>query len=227
MMNHLEGLAPLKNRYLLLRHGESHASAMKKIVSSVENGRDKYGQTEIGHLEVRSSVTKAKEAGVFSDGRPILIFSSQFLRTKQAAEDARKVLGVSEEDVLEKQELNERNFGKLEGSSTGNYVPVWQEDKKDPEDTKHEEWGVETVEFVRERATAFIAEIEKIYTGFTVILAGHGDWLQILETAFRGMDPREHRDLQPLQTGELREVFLREQSHQMEGKTFLGGTATL
>lgn len=34
----------------------------------------------------------------------------------------------------------------------------------------------------------------------TVILVSHGDTLQILETVWRGMDPREHRSLPSLPT---------------------------
>jgi hypothetical protein len=37
-----------------------------------------------------------------------------------------------------------------------------------------------------------------------VILVAHGDVLQILQTAFEGVDPREHRSLPHLPNAELR-----------------------
>merc|ERR1719414_343626 len=41
-----------------------------------------------------------------------------------------------------------------------------------------------------------------------VVLVSHGDALQLLQTAFQGVSPSEHRSLPHLHPGELRELCL-------------------
>jgi broad specificity phosphatase PhoE len=42
-----------------------------------------------------------------------------------------------------------------------------------------------------------------------VVLVSHGDVLQILQTAFEGLDPSKHRSIPHLPTAELRQLMMR------------------
>ncbi len=201
-MNHIENLQSLNNRYLALRHGKSRANEDGIIVSSPEIGTADYGLIDEGRREVRISMTMALEEGVIDENA--IIYASDFLRTRDTAEEAKTVTGIIEPVHLTK-ELRERFFGDLEGKSNKHYGDVWRVDKVHPH---HKFNGVESAEEVQTRTTSLIAALETLYTGQTIILASHGDALQILETGFRRISPKYHRDIPHLQTAELRELTL-------------------
>lgn len=202
-MNHLERLQSLQNNYFFQRHGEAVFNDLRqgRINSNPETGLISNGLVINGVIQARFAARKAVGNGYF-EGRPTVIFSSDFKRTRQTALITKDEVG-EESTIIFSPKLRERYFGRFEGYSTQNYKTVWENDKKD---AQHKSDAVESVEEVMERMTSFVREIEELYTGFNVILVSHGDPLQILETAFCEMDPREHRDIQPMKTGELRRV---------------------
>jgi hypothetical protein len=65
-------------------------------------------------------------------------------------------------------------------------------------------WCSETVNAVRARASACVAELDAAHSGTTICLVAHGDTLQILQTAFLSMLPTEHRSVAHLENCELR-----------------------
>jgi probable phosphoglycerate mutase len=83
------------------------------------------------------------------------------------------------------------------------YERVWANDGKNicPEET-----GVEPVESVLKRGLACIQEIEAAYRKKTILLVSHGDTLQILMTFFTGLPPYKHRELDHLDTAEIRKL---------------------
>ena len=97
----------------------------------------------------------------------------------------------------------QRFFGELERSSSDNYAGVWS---KDAVDAGHSQNGVEPAVSVVQRACDLLLEIEKAHARTTVLLVAHGDVLQLLQTAFRGVPPERHRTLTHLETAEIREL---------------------
>ena len=197
-MNHLSSANRLANRFIVLRHAQSKANAAGIIVSRIENDRrGDYGLTEHGRQQ---ALAAAEGCGLPAD---TIIYSSDFSRARQTAQVVREHLGTAEVVIAEA--LRERRFGQWEGSPTASYARVWAADEKDP---WHSDGDVEPVAAVLDRATAFIADLERRYSGRDILLVSHGDTLQILQAGFLGADPARHRALPHLDTAEIRQLRL-------------------
>lgn len=192
----------LKNTYFGLRHGESEAN-VQEIIASGEVARTDYGLTEKGKNQVRESVVSAKNKyGLTSQ---TIILTSPLKRAKETAEIAAHILAILPENIiLEKrleERLREREFGIFEGQSHKAYKDIiW------PADLTKEEgmYGVESTVDVQKRVIDLIEELESKYQQKNILLASHGDTLQILETWFKNISPSEHRSLPHLVNAEIR-----------------------
>jgi broad specificity phosphatase PhoE len=198
-MNHLRGVDHLANRFSVMRHGQSKANVARVIVSRIDNDREgDYGLTEFGR---RQALAAAQGCGLPGD---MLIYSSDFTRARQTAQVMREYLGSPE--VVVAAALRERCFGQWEGSATVNYARVWAADETDP---GRADGDVEPAAAVLDRATAFIARLERRHRGRDILLVSHGDTLQILQAGFAGLDPSRHRSVPHLATAEIRLLRLR------------------
>lgn len=197
-MNNLENVNHLRNRYFVMRHGQSKANLQEIIVSHPANGiRDEFALTDIGKEQARSA---ARQSTLDAD---TVIFSSDFSRAKETAEIVQAALGAQPIRLTEL--LRERHFGNWEKKDHKHYQNVWDFDKNDAD---HEEAGVESVNSVLGRATKLIVELEETYNNKNILLVSHGDCLQILQTGFQKIDPSKHRTLTHLQTAEIRKMSL-------------------
>jgi glucosyl-3-phosphoglycerate phosphatase len=198
IMNHLSGVDRLANRFSVMRHAQSKANAARIIVSRIENDRQgDYGLTEDGRQQ---ALAAAQGCGLPGD---TVIYSSGFARATQTAQIVRAYLGAPEAVIAEA--LRERCFGQWEGSATVNYERVWAADETDP---GHADGDVEPAAAVLDRATAFIARLERRHRGRDILLVSHGDTLQILQAGLSGVDPSRHRSLPHLATAEIRRLYL-------------------
>lgn len=66
----------MRNRYYLMRHGESLANVADKIISLPENGLEGYGLSELGQKQAWDS---AKASGLPAT---TIVVASDFLRTR-------------------------------------------------------------------------------------------------------------------------------------------------
>jgi len=198
-MNHLDSVDRLANRFSVMRHAQSKANAAGIIVSRIENDRrGDYGLTDQGRWQ---ALTAARGCGL---PRDTIICSSDFSRARQTAEIVRAHLGAPEVVIAEA--LRERCFGQWEGSAVGNYARVWAADEMH---SRHARDDVEPAADVLDRATAFVAELERRHSGRDILLVSHGDTLQILQAGFLRADPSGHRSLPHLETAEIRRLDLR------------------
>ncbi|MFG0287059.1 MAG: histidine phosphatase family protein [Rhodopirellula sp. JB044] len=187
---------PFRNRFFVLRHGQSEANEQSLIASCPTIAVERYGLTTKGREQVHESISQQHEALK----RATRIYTSDFLRTRQTAEIAAEQLGVPIENELR---LRERYFGQWDGQSDQNYQTVWTADY---EDASHQKWGVESARSVSQRTLEFLLSIDAASEGETYLLVSHGDPLQILITTVAGTDLRLHRQIQPLQTAGLRRL---------------------
>jgi broad specificity phosphatase PhoE len=125
---------------------------------------------------------------------------SPFLRTRQTAEIAGRILEVHPEID---HRLIERDFGDYELLSDQHYENVWKADPKSPEDLPGK---VETVYDVADRVTDLVMEVESDRKIKTCLLVTHCDVAMILSCVFQNIDPRFHRSLDPIRTGEIRRL---------------------
>ena len=181
-----------RNQYVGMRHGESTANVRGVIASSIEaDTAELAGLTENGRKQIREAVEGSPL------GRDTLVICSDFIRAHQSAGIAARILQCSPPIVDAR--LRERNFGRLDTASAENYAQVWAADARGEAVP-----GVESTESVRRRALALVDEVEARCSGRTVLLAAHGDTLQILQTAFEGLSASDHRTLPPLRNAEIR-----------------------
>jgi len=200
--SHLSGVDRLTNTFSIMRHGQSKANVAGIIVSRIENDlRGDYGLSELG----RAQALEAVQARGLSSGT--VIFSSDFSRARQTAEIVGAHLGAPEVNLATA--LRERCFGNWEGSSTDNYARVWAADETDSDQVGS---GVEPVAAVLDRTTALIVDLERRYSGRSILLVSHGDTLQILQAGFLRVSPTRHRRLPPLGTAEIRPLRLEERA---------------
>jgi broad specificity phosphatase PhoE len=200
VMNHLSGVDRLANRYRVMRHGQSKANAAGVIVSRIETDRSgDWGLTENGRQQ---ALAAARRGDLPAD---TVIYSSDFSRARQTAEIVRAHLGAPEVVITEN--LRERCFGDLEGTSAGNYARVWEADGAD---AGHPDGGIEPAAAVLDRTTALVADLELRHPGRDILLVSHGDTLQILQAGFLRMDAAGHRQVPQLETAEIRRLHLKE-----------------
>ncbi len=174
-MNKLLKVKKLHNQYYILRHGQSRVNVLGVISSQPKNGLTKFGLTSVGKKQVGQSVRQAKF--LKSD---TIIYSSDFLRTRQSAEIAKKILKAKKVSCSPK--LRERNFGRLELTSSVNYAKVR---KFDRQSRVSHGYGSESVAQVMKRMLEVIFMLEKKYSGRQILLVSHGDPLKILLAAFK------------------------------------------
>lgn len=201
-MNHLGKISKLKNRYYALRHGKSLANEKKLIISSPEEGLKMYGLSNSGKEEVIKSVREAIGDNLL--GTSTIILSSDFLRSLETAEIAKKIIGAKK--ITLSQNLRERYFGNWDKTNNCNYQKAWDKDINDPNSKVQ---GVETTSEVLKRTTSLIEKLENKYSGKKILLVSHGDPLQILQTAFEKIPPSHHRQIEALNTGEIRELVMK------------------
>jgi probable phosphoglycerate mutase len=201
-MNHLERRERLSNCYYGLRHGRSLANEADLIVSHPEHGVSQYGLSEEGRRQVASAIAEASFKRLLD--QTTLIVASDFARARESAEIASHLLGT--QAILMTPKLRERYFGRWERQHSRHYQEVWDADLLDG---MHKQYEVESTREVLARTTSLIQELEDAYAGRTILLVSHGDVLQILQTAFERVDSAQHRQLLPLETGQIRELRLK------------------
>ncbi len=196
-MNRLFELGNYRNRYFVMRHGHSEANRRGIIVSDPQNGIETFGLSEQGRAEVEDSLLRYERLDA-----ACRIVSSDFLRALETAETARRVIGCAQPVVTDPR-LRERYFGDFEMQPNGAYARIWEEDRLNPDSERDR---VESANRVMQRVTSLVVDLERDFDGETFLLVSHGDAIQILQTAFAGRDAALHRDLEHLETAEIREL---------------------
>ncbi len=191
----------LNNKYFVIRHGQSKANVANILLSHPKEGMVSYGLSPKGKRQVRISVLKSKKDKLLDSD--VIIYSSDFLRAKETAEIAQKLLGVKKINFHKK--LRERYFGKYDKTSLDNIKIAWEYDEKNP---NHKHKGVENPNKVLKRTLSVINELEKKYKNKKILLVSHGDVLQILYTHFSGKPVKHHRLIPHLETAEIRELVI-------------------
>ena len=184
-----------RNRYFLMRHGESVANLADRIVSLPENGLNDFGLSDLGRQQAREQATAS---GLGADAR---IVASDFLRTRQTAEIAAAALGVAKVEL--DPSLRERAFGSLEGESGDDYKRVWAEDEIDPE---HTLFGVESARRLAERLASVVERLENEQQGQTFLLVSHGDPLRFLQLQAAALPLTDHLKVRLFSPAEVRRL---------------------
>lgn len=194
---------PLKYTYFIMRHGQSNANVDKIIVAKLANGiLPQYGLTQKGREQSQKSakllLSEQKNSEEF------VIAYSPFSRAKETAEVIAKVLTHSQ--MIELEDLRERDFGDLELMSSENYNKFWIVDRANP---NSKIFNSESPNEVLDRVINVIEELEKkaFPADQKIILVAHGDTLQILQTAFLNISVSKHNtDVLYMDNAEIRRL---------------------
>ncbi len=168
-----------------------------RVASDPATAVNHFGLTDAGAEQVRHTIQE--QHGL--DGST-LIFCSDFKRTRGTARLAADCLKCSNTIQIDIR-LRERYFGDYEAGSADIYETVWLADRKNAHQTDQ---GVESVFSVAQRMTDLVRSVDHDFEGRKLLIVSHGDPLQILECCFREHDIAAHRELEPLNTAELREL---------------------
>lgn len=223
--NELFNFSELRNRYFVIRHGQSTANTRKVVVSDPKVGLIGYGLTDEGKRQIEESARKflhklkvrrlqlanvvgEKEAAVKLSMDNItknnsIVLSSDFKRALETAEIFAKSVKLN--PPKKAKALRERFFGNYDMREGDIYPSVWDRDAMDYAQTDN---GVESVASVLHRSTKLVKIVESMHKGKNVFLVAHGDIGQILQTGFHKMDPRQHRKIQHLENAEIREMWI-------------------
>lgn len=186
----------LKNKYYLLRHGQSTAN-IAEIISSRRSlaYSEEHGLTKLGYEQGRQSADQlldVLEQEGAKKGDTVIFVSSPFARARQTAEACFDGLNQNEEnrkrvqdmglqiqeEILMENGLMERYFGRLDFDRIYTYAYVWP---MDAINTTHTAFDVESVAAVCTRLSKVVDNLEAQYDGCHIVWTSHADVLQIAQ----------------------------------------------
>ena len=185
-----------KNRYLVLRHGESEMNEKGIIVSTLPE-KILCPLTEKGRKEVKKACQRLKKEKID------LIISSDLLRARETAEIVGKELGIK--PIFEKR-LRDLRAGIYEGKKSSELSSFW--DSYQERFVKRPRGGENYLD-VKKRMYEFIKKLDKKYSGKTILIISHQRPLAMLEGAVKGFEIEEFLEkIEPnkLKTAEFREI---------------------
>lgn len=170
---------PLKNVYLLMRHGESESNVQG--VSSSNPATDIYPLTEKGKAQVRESAEAMKAAGNIPD----IIFYSPMKRTVETARVVQEALSIPEDRMVMEERILEYQVGKYDGRPNHEHLEEFS--SREEQFTKALPGG-ESFNDIRRRVIAFIRECEDRYEGKTLMFVSHAAPIWLMETGIKGLN---------------------------------------
>jgi len=199
----------LKHHYYLLRHGQSTSNVQGVISSDRALAYSTvHGLTPVGITQAQQAaapllqlVQQGAEANGNAKNQRIVFVSSPFARAHQTAQacmdELLEVLAKQKDqnhgndmnfcvspDIILKDQLVERNFGRLDGQELFTYAYVWPLDKFN---VTHTAFDAESVAAVCHRIRACIIGLEQELgkdnpnENIHVVLTSHADVLQITQ----------------------------------------------
>lgn len=153
-----------KNRYFVMRHGESQGNAKQIVANNPGNELDHL--SENGREETKKAAELLKGTGID------LIISSDFERTKETSAIAAETLGLSPASIVYDPRIREINAGVYNGKPYKDYHEAlarstashWME-RTVPEG--------ESLAELRQRIGEFLYDTDKKYSGKNILLSTH------------------------------------------------------
>lgn len=163
----------LRNRYFILRHGETIYLTKKKDFTYPRPDKPPVKLTKRGEKQVKIITKKLRNLKIN------LIFSSDFFRTRQTAKMVAKELELK---VLFDKRLRDINLGVYQNRPKKEFYRDFPNPGerffKRPE--KGENWSG-----CQKRMINFLKEIDKKYKNKKILIVSHGDPLWLLEGAIK------------------------------------------
>lgn len=172
----------VKNKYFLLRHGETtHQVEKPEIIYFWPEDKPPAKLTDKGKEQIKKVAKILKKNLDKID----LIFSSGVLRTRQTAQIVAKELGVK---VRYDRRLYDRNLGIFQGRPKSEFYQVFSDEEKIFNERPPKG---ENRNDLKKRLTSFLKEVEKKYKNKTILIVSHGEPLWLLSGIIRGKSDKE------------------------------------
>jgi len=170
----------MKNKYILLRHGQTIYQTPKKRDFLYPWPDFKTGLTKKGIKQAEKAAKELKKEKID------FIYSSDFLRTFQTAGIVAKELGLKKVNLDKR--LRDTNWGIFEGGPSEKYrrffSSVRQRFFRRP--PKGENWRD-----VKKRMKDFIKELENKYKNKTILIVSHGDPIWLANGFLKGISEKK------------------------------------
>jgi len=169
-----------KNKYYILRHGETIYQTEKKKMMYPWPESEPVLLTKNGETQIKKIAKKLKNKKID------LIYSSDSSRTRQTAEIVAIELGVK---LFLDKRLRDINLGIYHGGEKAKFYQDFPdlEERFLKAPRKGESWSN-----CRERMVNFLKEIDKKHQNKNILLVSHGDPLWLLEGAMMGWQNKEY-----------------------------------
>jgi len=195
------GLSVLRNRYFVMRHGESEANVLGVMVGDPRRGIEGFGLTDLGRRQaLEAAAVYKKSHSPLLDGTEIV--ASDFRRTRETAELLAEGLGNSVPVGLNIG-LRERSFGELEGKD---YRTIGALLDRVGSEELISRYGCEAPEVAQNRVVRVIRDLEEKHHKRTLILVSHADPIQLLMAALAGLDVSQSERIIALDYAEIAEL---------------------
>ena len=205
----------LKNRYFILRHGQTIYQTEKKdfiYPSEAKGGEERmffdyppFPEKPPIKLTKKGEGQIKKIADLLKKKKIHLIYSSDFFRTKQTAGIVARELGLK---IIFDKRLRDINLGIYRGGMKEKFYQDFQkysEKRFYKRPFRGESWSD-----TRKRMTNFLKDIDKRYKGKKILVISHGDPLWLLEGAAKNWSIEKLLKIKMsknyIKTGELRRL---------------------
>ncbi|MEK7548869.1 MAG: class I tRNA ligase family protein, partial [Patescibacteria group bacterium] len=187
------------NKYFVMRHGEAQSNIENIASCNIKNG---HHLTEKGKKQV--AITALKLKGEKID----MIFSSDYLRTKETSEIMVEKLGINGDDLIFDERIREVNVGIFDGQSAEEYHKYFfsLEEKfyKNPPE------GENLIE-LKNRVAEFLYEINIKYSGKNILIISHEYSIWLMFATALGADAKKAVEIKKdkpdfIKTGEFQEL---------------------
>lgn len=220
----------LRNRYLVMRHGESEANRARIIVSQPARGCAGYGLTAAGRAAVARAVRTWGLRGPGDDGHGDRATDTNPAANERTAAGRGTLTappmperGTALTHLYTSDFLRARETAAIVAAACPGTRLIVTELLRERDfgpcegldDSRYESlWrddaagvrpaGIETPEAVAARMTALLARCEATHRDAVILLVSHGDPLQILLALAAGLAPHQHRRVPHLDKAAIR-----------------------
>jgi broad specificity phosphatase PhoE len=192
----------LKNKYFILRHGQTIYQTKKKdLMYPAYPEKPPVKLTRKGEKQIKTAAKKLKKIGID------LIFSSDFFRTRQTAKIVAKELNINKISLDKR--LRDINFGIYYGQTKEEFYRCFPRYSKKRFCKKP--LGGETWLDCQKRMVDFLKKVDKKHKNKNILIVSHGDPLWLLEGAVKNLSLTKllkirRSEVGRIKVGELRKL---------------------
>jgi broad specificity phosphatase PhoE len=194
------------NQFYILRHGKTkYQKFLSHRIYPLKGSLKSIGLIKEGRKKVKESALEIKKKKID------LIYSSDFLRTKQTSLIVARFINLPKENIIFSEKLRDSNLGIYHGQ----LKKKWEKDTDNRRKYYNKPYMKplqgENVKQVLKRMVDFIEKIDRKHKNKKILIVSHGDPLWLLEKKIKGKNmndllTKKNTGKNYIQTGEWRKL---------------------